>query len=135
MEQIYKESFYNIEIMNQENGKVLIYNSVSNTLAWFTKEVYNSFREKNNIKKEEILPDIIRCGFVVPREKNEYAGLMYEKRMTAYNQQPQYLHYVIAPTMNCNYRCKYCFELNYTNRNRMDDETVQATIDFIKNQV
>lgn len=135
MEQIYKESFYNIEIMNQENGKVLIYNSVSNTLAWFNKEVYNSFREKNSIKKEEILSDIIRCGFVVPREKNEYAGLMYEKRMTAYNQQPQYLHYVIAPTMNCNYRCKYCFELNYTNRNRMDDETVQATIDFIKKQV
>ena len=130
---MYKESFYNIEIEIDEQKNVLLYNSITSALSWFDPETYATFKNRKNILKENVLPDIIRLGYVVEKEKDELSMLKYQNRVSAYNNNPQYLHFVIAPTMLCNYKCIYCFEKQYAKNcnNIMDERTIYATYNFI----
>lgn len=134
MENLFKESFYNIEI-EQENGKTLLYNAATSALCFFDEETYKTFKGKKQIKESDINPDIIKLGFVVKKERDELSWIKYQNRMSSYNSSPTYLHFVIAPTMLCNYKCIYCFEKKYACSTIMDDETIEATLNFIKSRV
>lgn len=130
---LYKESKYNLIIKSDINN-VLLYNTVSGAVCNFTMSVYNSFSGKNCIHEDDLLDGIIRLGFVVPCDMDETAELEKCKCNYIFNDDPDELSYVIAPTLSCNYRCEYCFEADYHSNTTMDDCVIGRTIDFIKNQ-
>lgn len=131
----YKESYYNIEIEIDENKRILVFNTVTNALSWFTSEVYETFHNKSEIESDKLIPAIIECGFVVSSTIDELSEIKYTNRIFAYNRRPGYLHFVIAPTMKCNYKCIYCFEKNYSCGEIMSAETIEATYKFVINQI
>lgn len=131
----YKESYYNLEIDNDNNDRVLVFNTVTGALSWFNSENYDTFHNKENIDEKSLLKDIINLGFVVRQDRNELAWIKYQNRMTSYNNNPDYLHFVVTPTMACNYKCVYCFEKNYTCNKIMDERTMEATYNFIISKI
>lgn len=131
----YKESFYNIEIKKDNNGRTLVYNSNTTALCWFTPEVYKTFKNKDDIYENELLPDIIRLGFVVNSELDEVAKNDIARQNYLFNSNPSEMHYIIAPTMTCNMRCKYCFENDADINKTMSFEDADKVIDFIINQM
>ncbi len=72
----YKESFFNIEIKKDVDGRTLVYNTNSTALSWFTEDVYKSFKDKTSICKDEILQDLIKHGFVVNSNIDEISFLI-----------------------------------------------------------
>lgn len=131
----YKESFYNIIVDTDSNGRKLVYNSISSAICWFTPEVFQTFSGKTNICGEELLPDIIRLGYCVEEFNDEYRRLEFERLRFIYNQQPERMEYIIAPTMKCNMNCIYCFENSSNEKNTMDANTANDVTNFIIKQI
>lgn len=131
----YKESFYNIEIKKDELGRTLIYNSNTTALCWFTEDVYSMFKNKNSIDEDDLLPDIIRLGFVVDNKINEISINDIDRQQYIFNSTPSDMHYIIAPTMTCNMQCNYCFEKNADTNKTMTFDDAKKVIKFIIDQI
>ena len=130
---IYKESYYNIAVCKDTQGRTLLFNSISESLAWFTPEILATFRGKSEIQYSDFLPDIIRAGFVVLDTKDEVCEYMYTRHQIAFDKNPKQLSYVIAPTMACNYNCEYCFE-SKKDMGICQKHTMESIVTFIKAQ-
>lgn len=85
---IYKESYYNIAVCKDTQGRTLLFNSISESLAWFTPEILATFRGKSEIQYSDFLPDIIRAGFVVLDTKDEVCEYMYTRHQIAFDKNP-----------------------------------------------
>ena len=105
---VYCESKYNVKISESQNG-VIIYNTVTGAVCNFQTQIYDKFHNKL-INENQIDNRIVKLGFVVPLQFDELNCLEKCKKGYIYNQNPNELSYVIAPTLNCNYKCEYCFE-------------------------
>ncbi len=130
----YKESYYNIEVCKDTQGRILLFNSASESIAWFSPEILATFRGRTKIPYNNLLPDIINAGFAVDDTKDEIYEYLYARHQIAFDSNPTQLSYVIAPTMACNYNCEYCFETkreNYICQNH----TIAHIVSFIKSQV
>lgn len=91
----YKFSAYNI-YLDEKSG--LVFNSVTQAISEF----------ENKMLSADDLPDLIECGFIVPIETNEVGVLRNE-----YDQREDFcdeLHLIIALTLDCQFRCVYCYE-------------------------
>ena len=93
-----------------------IYNTLSNALVGLDKESY-SFLEQTQSKKTELkekeidreLYDLlVEKQFVSDNDKDEF--LIYKSIIDSQRQDSRHLHLTIAPTMDCNFSCHYCFE-------------------------
>ena len=132
----YKKSNYNVEIETIEEGKKLVYNTYSGIFGIMdvkTQEIYNNIEKINNINAEEIetaktIDIMAKAGYIIDRDKDELATMEVERAVGRFNK--NHMHLAIAPTMDCNMCCPYCFE----NKNKlvMDDKTQEALIDFTK---
>lgn len=135
----FKKSIYNIEVEKLENNKVLMYNSVSTALGIMdekTQEIYYNIDKFNT--DESIDKDVLKeielmktNGFIVGSEIDEYALLKIYGNMTRYNSRTFSL--TIAPTMNCNMKCPYCYE---DKKNiKMDEKIKVGLVNFIENYI
>lgn len=72
--------------------------------------------------------------FLVSRDLNEIRQLQIEaeKLNTAEN---RVLGLTIAPTLDCNFRCSYCYEKRSEKRNTMTTEVQEDLLTFIKNNL
>ncbi len=131
---ILKESFYNIEVCKDDNGRTLLFNSLSESVAWFTPETLDTFHGKSNILCNEVQPDIVNAGFIVQKDKDEVSEYMYARRQISFQEFPKHLSYVIAPTMACNYNCEYCFETKKDNL-ICTQSTMENILSFLKGEL
>ena len=129
-----KESKYNLVVDVDVNKRILLYNTVTGAVSWFEKNIYDTFHGVDIIQEENILPEIIRLGYVVSIEFDETSILEFHKQSYIFNSNPEYLYYVIAPTLSCNYQCEYCFEKNKNLNVIMSDEIWERTFLFITKQ-
>ena len=82
--------------------------------------IYNALQDKtiicrgdinsNNIifQSESLLKVLEKEGFIVSDEKNEYELYIIEARKIENDKKS--FHLLINPTINCNFRCWYCYE-------------------------
>ena len=131
---LYKESIFNL-VITENDESVVIFNTLRGVVSSFDIDIYKSFHNKTGINSEVIDNQIIKCGFVVEEDANEYEEVITQMRQTAYNNSPGSLHFVIAPTMKCNYKCLYCFEKETSKNCSMTNETAEKTIAFICNEI
>lgn len=130
----YKESFYNI-VIEKNDDKILIYNTNSTALCWFDIQFYETFNNKEYLEETNLPKELIRNGFVVPTYINEVEKIDIQRQKFIFNDYPEKIRYVIAPTLNCNMHCKYCFENGVKEKNTISSKDLDIMISFIEKQI
>lgn len=133
----YKKSVYNIEIKKLHNGDMLIYNSYTSAFGVMDKNTQIMYEDLNNIDKYQSLDKDMQIleqnGFIVNSDRDEVKEIILQARKCRYKESDSVLSLTIAPTLNCNMRCPYCYE----NKKDicMSEETQELIIKFIQNKI
>ncbi len=133
-----KSSKYNFLAM-LETGDMLIFNATSNGFAIvnkdnakIVKQLLNNPNKPNlSVEVKELLSSLKRGKFILPHNINEFAQLKYRFWKSRFNFHT--LSLTIAPTLNCNFECIYCYETwHNTPKNRtMTKKSQEMLIKFI----
>jgi len=132
-----KKSYYNI-MREKENG-YLYYNAITGALGIMKPEVHEFINQSdsidyNSIGESELKGQIDllrRNGFLVPSHIDERERDNFFSKMIKYNMNN--LHLTIAPTLDCNMDCEYCFESN--KGSYLEEDTHKKLITYIKNSI
>jgi len=134
-----KKSIFNTTVDELEDGRKLIYNTYSGVYGIMDKKtqaVYEGIEDfiSEGVLDKEILKsvDIMqKAGYIVDVMKDELATLKTERAIIRYRSST--LGLTIAPTMDCNMCCPYCYE---ENRNIvMNEEIQEALVCFLKDKL
>lgn len=111
---LYKYSYYNI-VLKDGDEFVYLYNSYSGALCKLEKAVHNdilnTMLDDNN--KCKFFDELLFQGFITPLDLDEYNRIILNERVAVLSYPKKTLSYVIAPTLDCNLNCEYCFESVY----------------------
>ncbi|MGX4601777.1 SPASM domain-containing protein [Faecalimicrobium sp. JNUCC 81] len=113
-----------------ENTTVL-YNTLSSGILKLNEEYssyFNDMSENGIFEKEDLIEELIKGGMLYKEPINEVGLIKMNNLKSRYNSLD--MSYTIAPTMECNFKCDYCFEEG-KRHNTMSDKVVSDTIDFI----
>ena len=110
----YKPSAYNVCL--SKDGR-LIYNTVSQAVAMF---------EKTDLS--EYVDDMVENGFLVKSDTDELSDL--KKEYDSRESFSKELHLIIALTLDCNFRCFYCYEKHP--KRYMHDDVKLAIVNLVK---
>lgn len=80
----------------------------------------------------EFLKQLYEMGIIVNSKVDEKACLELERKISMYSFSTEEVGYVIAPTMDCNAHCFYCYENETRKSCYMDSKTEEALIKYIK---
>ncbi len=137
---MFKWSYYNIEISKNPDGSLLLYNTLSSSLGVLNKEIVESMYSKKvidenllNVEEIEHFKTIKQNGFLVNEVENEKVNIQYLHRANRFN--TMNLSLVIAPTLDCNMRCKYCYEDKKNEKMYMSSETEENIVKFAQNYI
>ena len=134
-----KKSVYNIEVDRLDKGDILIFNSLTSAFGIMncaTQELYNGIENINidSITEKSIKEniDVMKSnGFLVNEDIDEFERIKLLSRFARYKNNN--LSIAIAPTMNCNMACPYCYEDKTSHR--INTETKELLIKFIENYI
>lgn len=131
----YKESFYNLKLKTDFDGNVLLCNLSTLSIAWIKKYLYDKFHNEEFVELDKEYYEMVKHRFIVPFDENELS-MPYNKRKKYINEEnTEHMTFVIAPTMYCNYHCKYCFENNVDFKKSMSIQDVPLIVKFISDSV
>lgn len=103
-----KESKYNLVYDINENEKI-IYNTRTLGLAVLTENEYDILKKSGKTNSDKkIVEDLYESGFLVDDDANEI--LVLRNRLNSERYSKEVLRMTIAPTLNCNFSCEYCYE-------------------------
>ena len=102
--------------MFDENGQeYYVYNTLSNALMEIDKESYSLLFESRNTQKlstadfdEDLWEALCINNIISDNDTDDY--LKYKASITNIRKQRTGMHLTLAPTMDCCFRCHYCFE-------------------------
>ncbi|MCR4848509.1 MAG: radical SAM protein [Bacteroidales bacterium] len=128
----YKWSLYNI-LIKAEGDNYFVYNTKSGNICSFPYNKYSKATE-NTIATISDAETLLRGGFIVEKNIDEFNALLKESSSFAEKRDRSDIEVTIAPSLICNMHCAYCFEKD--KRYLLDDsvmssETANATIDYI----
>ena len=69
---IYRESYFNIVIEENDVRGKLLFNTNSSALAWINNEIYNTFHNKNIEDISKLNDNLLKLGYVVEGNDLEY---------------------------------------------------------------
>ena len=126
-----KDSRYNV-IAKADEGCYILYNLLSEALIEMDSENRDYYlhcleRGKEGDERLTILKD---NGFLIDDDYDEIDFLRYANKK--YCTMNDVLQLTIAPTMDCNCKCTYCFEKPHPGK--MTDDTMEAVYRFIISQ-
>jgi len=119
-----KLSRYNVVKKEKENTYAF------NTLHGVFAKIKTSLWEKMEAGNEAAIRAFLPAGFWVEDEADELDVYRYEYYRAVFNKETVSL--VIAPTMNCNFACAYCYEKGYTLPGKMDAKVEDAIVRFLE---
>lgn len=125
---MYKRSRFNIVIDER-----YLWNTRTGALATLTADdliYYNTF---SGIGDDSDLFALLKTNkFLIPEEIDELGVLLKQETEIFTDVMPSDLYFVIAPTLNCNYKCEYCFESQRDIYADMSEETARDVICFVE---
>ncbi len=125
-----KKSAYNTFIETNHSEGFFAYNALSNSLCVLDKQVVATI-QSDNIDTKTLSPELIaelKQGFFIADDHfDEIQYLKHRQRESQYSNTN--LSLTIAPTINCNLACPYCFE-NHV-KGKMSLEIIGATLTFV----
>ena len=128
----YKISFYNL-IVQEKDEFVFIWNTKSNAIVKLEKQLYKFINEGDFEQPtlRDNLVDLLRQGIVVAKNLNEFSEFVFRQKKFQINGNKEVLSLTIAPTMECNFNCIYCFE-ECKPKGCMSDETAEQIVKTIE---
>lgn len=130
----FKKSRYSIIVDELEDGRKLLFNTFNSSYGIMDNEAQHIF---DNIEAMELDEDslsneklaiMIKNGFLVPNKLDEYALVELGKYKSKFDHST--LSLTIAPTLECNMACPYCFEQN--KKGTMTEEVQAALLIFVE---
>jgi uncharacterized protein len=127
-----KFSKYNRLIFHE--NKYYLYSSLTNSLSEISESLYNYFASNidGDLKKDlpsEIIEELRINRNIVEDDSYDVLRLRHATELNRRSGKKVYL--TIAPTMDCNFNCYYCFEKNHE-KLYMNAETENHIINYIK---
>lgn len=124
-------------IFKSEKFGVLLYNSLTNTFVNIGDDIYDIIVQIKSDPQHFDFSDTLRLRDVLMKMCVIYDGtnedienqLKLESCLNKYNTDCRNL--TIIPTLDCNFRCAYCYEKDRIKPVYMDDETENKIIEFI----
>ncbi|WP_350343078.1 radical SAM protein [Proteinivorax tanatarense] len=131
-----KESSYNFFYEFQKDpSKLIAYNSRTNSLALINKKDYAELKKyvENGVQIEDakLLKELQKGEFLIEPDINELEILKFKMFASRYSSKG--LGLTIAPTLDCNFACTYCYEKG-KNEGYMSKEVQNNIIKFIEKQ-
>jgi len=120
--------------MEDCEGNIILYNSLSGTIIRFDSKHNNALNEilfKNKYDDSEICEKLIVAKILIPSDFNEFEYINKLRNDMVNNNET--LDILIYPTEACNLRCKYCWE-NFK-KNNMERKTEESVIAFLEKHV
>ncbi len=120
-------------LFSHEN-RFYIYNTLSNTLMEVDEGYYKilelSQRQKTAIINDldkELMGVLTDKRFIVENETDEF--LLYKSIIHGQRSQTEQMHLTLAPTMDCNFKCHYCFEKK--EKTYMTSQVIDSIIKYV----
>lgn len=132
-----KRSFYNLIVKDSEDNGLLLFNSLTSALALLderAKDIYNNIEKIDKLSKDKdinMLDNMMKNGFLVPYDIDEFLIIKTMSNMERFSS--KYLLLTIAPTLDCNMACPYCYENK--NHEHMTNEIADEVIIFIEKYI
>lgn len=121
-----KESNYNF--IYKYNDEYLIYNSLKNSLAIISESEISKFR-CNKLSLDEI-SQFKYGGFLIDDNFDELNYIKFNLLSSRYNNRS--LGLTLAPTLDCNFDCVYCYEKEHSEKFYMNGDVEDRIVDFVR---
>lgn len=125
-----------VKFLNHK-GKAYAYNALNGGLCELEQVVYKNIMKKDfdAVKSSNLsaFNELKKTFYIVPDNFDEvsYVKLMtWEAKLTKNG-----LGLTVAPTLDCNFRCFYCYQQNYKQPHYMSKEIANKVIDFVKQRI
>lgn len=132
-----KESKYNFFYEDGEVGNIMAYNSRTNALATIEESKFHMFKEyiehDLEISDDKLVSQLLKGGFLVEQNVNEVELIKFGMLSSRYNSDN--LGLTIAPTLNCNFRCTYCYEKDSIESKSMSGEVQVKLLEYVKSRI
>ena len=135
-----KPSRYNF-FFQVDDQAILAYNSLTTALAELPALEFAALQEYFSESREDFFEanglglfrdELVKEGFLIPDDQNELEQAM-NIHATLKQQRQRALGLTIVPTLDCNFRCTYCF--SYARRERMSAQVQQALMRFVEEKL
>jgi uncharacterized protein len=135
-----KPSRYNF-FFQVDDQAILAYNSLTTALAELSTEEFTMLRDFYNEPRDDFLDtdslcqfytDLCKNGFLVPEDDDELEKVRELHAIFKQHQQ-RHIGLTIVPTLDCNFRCTYCF--SYARRERMGAKVQEALLRFVEERL
>lgn len=119
------------------NERYYLYNSLSNALVEVDHETYSFLKEheaggmpvdESSIDKT-LWQMLTEKRFLCETQEDEL--LFYKASVQSLREQRDFMHLTVVPTMDCCFRCFYCFE-HTKNRKYMSEEVMDSIVQYVK---
>lgn len=132
-----KDSIYNIFF--EYNNKIIGFNTLYNTCLSISPNVYELLKEKFNLNLSKAasyskkIDNILQENkFIIDENTDEHFIIKDILRQNIGDKSQLYI--IINPTLNCNFKCWYCYETHERN-SKISFETVQSIKKYIQNEL
>lgn len=129
-----KVSKYNF-YFDVEEKEFYIYNSLSNALMEIDKDAYEKIKRLCNNTicdkeafEEDLYEALCKNNFLTESDADDF--LRYKAIIMAMRKERWGMHLTLAPTMDCCFRCHYCFE-KYKEEGYMNTEIMDGIIKYV----
>lgn len=131
----YKTSLYNFFVPH-ENNNFLAYNSRTNALGLLEGEKYSRFMQHSETLDEldpALLADLLYGGYILPAEVDEKELIRFNIFKGKFDS--SYMGLTIAPTLQCNFRCPYCYEAGVEKPGKMSGEVQKQFLEWLERRL
>lgn len=125
---MYHLSRYRIDVP-LDSEHIIVYSTLTTSLVVLTREEYEAIFIEKTFTDSDTCAALCDMGMLVAEGESQ-EKLLAELRRGVLSGDNGISGIMIAPTMDCNARCYYCFE-NGARRGTMSPETADAVSDFI----
>lgn len=116
----------------ERNGRFYLFNSCSGVFCEISQETYSAIYDRSYTKLGKSTLEFLTKNKVLVEEDEKYLFYLESKsKFLGETNNDSALGLVIAPTIQCNFNCPYCFE-SKTDNSIMSDEVEIQLINFIK---
>lgn len=124
-----KQSIFN-SIIDLTESSFLVYNSYSDSFFLIKNELKGIFCNIEEVKRKYPLlyRRFVKAGVYVPNNVDEFQNLLDRYKTIANNDSSFFL--MINPTLDCNFRCWYCYE-HHMEKSEMNKENYNKVKIFI----
>jgi uncharacterized protein len=129
-----KSSLYNHITPSYFDGSLILYNSFTGAFATLPEteldHISNLLDQPSN-EPSELNQLLVNGGFIIPEDFDEQQAV--ESRYAEKDLNKHAISLTIAPTINCNLRCTYCYQTHP--KKRMDENNIQAIKHYIQERI